>query len=96
VTELRPEEAKGVIVITQGRVDWYSANLGHGFILSEDGATKAFVRHEDIVAGEEENLQNNDRVSVAGEEENLQNNDRVSCEVAQGMEGPEARNVSRG
>jgi cold shock CspA family protein len=47
-----------VIVITQGRVDWYSANLGHGFILSEDGATKAFVRHEDIVAGEEENLQN--------------------------------------
>ena len=81
MTELRPEEAKGVIVITQGRVDWYSANLGHGFILSEDGATKAFVRHEDI---------------VAGEEENLQNNDKVSCEVAQGMEGPEARNVSRG
>jgi hypothetical protein len=26
--------------------------------LSEDGATKAFVRHEDIVAGEEENLRN--------------------------------------
>jgi cold shock protein len=67
----------------QGRVDWYSANLGHGFILSDDGATKAFVRHEDIVA------------RVAGEEENLENNDRVSYEVAQGKEGPEAKNVSR-
>jgi cold shock protein len=69
-----------VAVIAQGRVDWYSANLGHGFILSEHGVTKAFVRHKDI---------------VAGEEGNLQNNDRVSYEVARGMEGPEARNVSR-
>jgi cold shock protein len=69
-----------VDVMMQGRVDWYSANLGHGFILSEDGATKAFVRHADI---------------VAGEKENLANNDRVYYEVAQGMEGPEARNVSR-
>jgi len=66
--------------MAQGRVDWYSANLGHGFILSEDGVTKSFVRHKDI---------------VAGEEGNLQNNDRVSYEVARGMEGPEARNVSR-
>jgi cold shock CspA family protein len=46
--------------MTQGRVDWYSTNLGHGFILSEDGGTKAFVRHKDIVAGEEEKLENND------------------------------------
>jgi cold shock CspA family protein len=70
-------------IMAQGRVVWYSANLGHGFILSEDGATKAFVRHEDIVA------------RVAGEEENLENNDRVSYEVIRGTEGPEARNVSR-
>jgi CspA family cold shock protein len=69
-----------VDVMAQGRVDWYSANLGHGFILSEDGGTKAFVRHKDI---------------VAGGEENLENNDRVSYEIAQGREGPEARNVSR-
>jgi cold shock protein len=68
-----------VDTMAQGRVDWYSANLGHGFILSEDGATKAFVRRNDI---------------VAGEEENLENNDRVSFEVIQGTEGPEARNVS--
>ncbi len=66
--------------MVQGRGDWYSSNLGHGFILSEDGAMKAFMRHEYI---------------AAGEEENLANNDRVSYEVIQGMEGPEARNVSR-
>jgi cold shock CspA family protein len=72
-----------VDIMTQGRIDWYSANLGHGFILSEDGATKAFVCHEDIVA------------RVAGEEENLENNDRVPYKVIQGTEGLEARNVSR-
>ena len=74
------EGRKGVDVMAQGRVDWYSANLGHGFILSEDGATKAFVRRKDI---------------VTGEEENLENNDKVSYEVIQGAEGSEARNVSR-
>lgn len=66
--------------MVQGRVDWYSANLGHGFILSEDGVTKVFVRHKDI---------------AASEEENLENNARVSYEVVQGMEGAEARNVTR-
>jgi cold shock CspA family protein len=69
-----------MIVMAQGRVDWYSANLGHGFILSEEGATKAFVRRKDI---------------VAGEEENLENNDKVAYEETQGTEGPEARNVSK-
>jgi cold shock CspA family protein len=48
--------------------------------LSEDGATKAFVRRKDI---------------VAGEEESLENNDKVAYEETQGMEGPEARNVSK-
>ena len=66
--------------MVRGRVDWYSANQGHRFIIPEDRGPKAFVRRKDI---------------VAGEEENLDNNDRVSYEVAQGMEGPEARNVSR-
>jgi CspA family cold shock protein len=69
-----------VDVIVQGRVDWYSDSLGHGFILSEDGRTKAFVRRKDI---------------VTAEEENLENNDKVSYEVIQGAEGSEARNVSR-
>jgi cold shock protein len=66
--------------MAQGRVDWYSANLGHGFILSEDGVTKAFMRREDM---------------VASEEEDLENNDRVSYEATQGTDGPEVRNVSR-
>ncbi len=76
----RSEGVKGVDVMVQGRVDWYSNNLGHGFISSEDGGTKAFVRRKDI---------------LTGEEENLENNDKVSYEVIQGMEGPEARNVSK-
>ncbi len=76
----RSEGVKGVDVMVQGRVDWYSNNLGHGFISSEDGGTKAFVRRKDI---------------LTGEEENLENNDKVSYEVIQGTEGPEARNVSR-
>ncbi len=43
----------------RGRVAWYSAELGHGFIIPEDGGPKAFVRREDIKAGEEETLENN-------------------------------------
>jgi cold shock CspA family protein len=66
--------------MVQGRVDWYSANLGHGFISPEDGDQKAFVRRKDI---------------VIGEEENLENNDKVSYKAIQGTEGSEARNVSR-
>lgn len=66
--------------MTRGRVDWYSASLGHGFIMPEDGSPKAFVRREDL---------------AAGEEENLENNDRVSYEIIRSVEGPEARNVSR-
>ena len=62
----------------RGRVAWYSANLGHGFIIPEDGGPKAFVRREGI---------------KAGEEETLENNDRVSYEVFQGREGLEAKGV---
>jgi cold shock CspA family protein len=76
----RLEGGKGVTVMAQRRVDWYSANLSHGFILSEDGATKAFMRRKNI---------------VAGEEEKLENNDKVSYEVIHGTEGSEAKIVSR-
>ena len=62
----------------RGRVAWYSANLGHGFILPKDGGPNLFVRHEDI---------------KAGEEETLENNDRVYYEVLQGREGLEAKGV---
>jgi cold shock CspA family protein len=54
--------------------------MGHGFIKAEDGGPMAFVRREDL---------------AAGEEEDLKDNDEVSFEVVQGTEGPEARNVSR-
>ena len=65
--------------MARGRVDWYGANQGYGFIIPENGDPKAFVRREDIKAGEE----------------HLENNDEVSYEAFQGAEGPEARNVSR-
>ncbi len=76
----RSEGGKGVDVMVRGRVDWYSDSLGHGFISPEDGSPKAFVRRKDI---------------VTGEEKTLENNDKVSYEVIQGVEGPEARNVSK-
>ena len=47
----------------RGRVAWYSAELGHGFILPEDAGPNLFVRRDDIKAAEQETLENNDRVS---------------------------------
>jgi len=64
--------------VPRGRVAWYSANLGHGFILPKDGGPNLFVRHKDI---------------KAGEEETLENNDRVYYEVLQEREGLEAKGV---
>ena len=65
----------------RGRVDWYSTNLGHGFIMPEDGGLKAFVQRKDIVAGQEKALEKNDKEAFEGN---------------QGKEGPEGRDVSRG
>ena len=62
----------------RGRVAWYSAELGHGFILLEDRGPNLFVRREDI---------------RAAEQETLENNDRVSYEVVHGPEGLEAKGV---
>jgi cold shock protein len=64
----------------QGRVKWYSANLGHGFILPDDEGAELLVVHEEI---------------VGSGLKSLENNARVSYEAAAGREGPEARNVSR-
>jgi len=64
----------------EGRIAWYSVNLGHGFIIPDDRGPKAFVRREDI---------------KAGEEETLEDNDRVSYEVFEGPEGLEAKGVQR-
>ena len=66
--------------MTRGRVHWYTKGTGRGFIKPDDGGPMAFVRREDL---------------AAGEEENLKDNDEESFEVVQGTEGSEARNVSR-
>ena len=65
----------------RGRIAWYSVNLGHGFIIPDAEGPNVFVRRENI---------------VAGEERTLKNNDLVSYEVTQSEEGPEAKNVSKG
>ena len=67
--------------MTRGRIKWYSANLGYGFIIPEDGSTEAFLRREDI----------------AGDDgfTDLGNGAEVTYEAVQGSEGPEARNVSK-
>jgi cold shock CspA family protein len=72
-----------VDVMAQGRVDWYSVNLGYGFIYpqgQDPRETKIFMSREDI---------------KASEEEKMENNVLVSYELVQGTEGPEARSVSR-
>ena len=76
----RPVGGYRFVGMPQGRVAWYSANLGHGFIIPDDRGPKPFVRREGI---------------KAGEEETLENNDRVSYEVFEGPEGLEAKGVSK-
>jgi cold shock CspA family protein len=70
-------------VMARGRVDWYSVNLGYGFIFPQGAYprdTKIFMSREDI---------------KAGEEEKMENNAWVSYEVVLGSEEAEARSVSR-
>ncbi len=65
----------------RGRVKWYSANLGYGFIVSEDGSAEAFMRRENIAGGDEF--------------EDFENGIEVTYEAVQSTEGLEARQVSR-
>jgi cold shock CspA family protein len=46
--------------VTRGRVDWYSAVLGYGFIIPDDGSTKVLVRRTDTEGSEP--LENGDTV----------------------------------
>ena len=62
----------------RGRVDWYSAALGYGFILPNDESLRAFVKQEDV---------------LDEEPESLKNGVNVTYEAVQGTEGVEARNV---
>ena len=66
--------------MARGRVKWYSADLGYGFIIPDDGGVEVLVRHEEI-AGD-------------GEFKSLDNNAEVSYEAVRGEEGAEAKKVS--
>ena len=74
----RPVDGYRFVGMPRGRVYWYSANLEHGFIVPDDRGSKVFMRREDI---------------KAGEEETLEDNDMVSYEVVEGPEGLEAKGV---
>ena len=67
--------------MARGRVKWYSADLGYGFILPEDGGVEVLVREEDITGDGSRSL-----------EEDAE----VTYEVVQGREGPEAKKVCEG
>lgn len=47
----------------RGRVDWYSAALGCGFIIPGDGSTKVLVRDADIEGDGSSSLENGDEVT---------------------------------
>jgi cold shock CspA family protein len=66
--------------MAQGRIHWYSKELGYGFVLSGNGATKYLVRSTEI---------------ASGEEDTLENNDEVTYELSQGREGQEATKVRK-
>jgi CspA family cold shock protein len=65
--------------MARGRVKWYSAALGYGFILPDDGGVEVLVREEDIAG-------NGSR--------SLEEDAEVAYEVVQSQEGPEAKKVS--
>ncbi len=62
----------------RGRVDWYSAALGYGFILPNNESARALVRQENV---------------LDEEPESLKNGANVTYEAVQGTEGVEARNA---
>jgi len=66
--------------MAEGRIKWYSHNLGHGFIICEDPLGDVFIRSEDI------------RGSDAW---SLNTGDKVTFEVIDAPEGKEARTVSK-
>jgi cold shock CspA family protein len=46
--------------VTRGRVDWYSAVIGYGFIIPDDGSTKVLMQRTDIEGSDP--LENGDKV----------------------------------
>jgi len=65
--------------MAKGKVKWFNASKGFGFITAEDG-TDAFVHHGDIQA---EGFKS------------LREGDEVEFELTQGPKGPKAVNVRK-
>jgi cold shock CspA family protein len=66
--------------MAEGRIKWYSHQLGHGFIICEAPLGDVFVRSEDI---------------MGGDPWSLGTGDKVIFEVVDAPEGKEARTVSK-
>jgi cold shock CspA family protein len=66
--------------MAEGRIKWYSHDLGHGFIMCEDPLGDVFMRSEDI---------------MGGDPWSLGTGDKVTFEVVDAPEGKEARTISR-
>jgi CspA family cold shock protein len=66
--------------MAEGRIKWYSPQLGHGFILCEDPSGDVFMRSEDM---------------TDGDPWSLDTGDKVTFEVVDAPEGREARTVSK-
>jgi CspA family cold shock protein len=63
-----------------GRVKWFNAEKGFGFIVPDDGSDDVFVHFSAI--------------TMEGYK-TLEEGERVNYEVTQGPKGPQAANVSR-
>ena len=66
--------------MAEGRIKWYSHQLGHGFIVCKDPAEDVFMRSKDIAVGDPWAFD-------AGV--------KVTFDVVDSPQGKEARNVSK-
>ncbi len=66
--------------MAEGRIKWFSHQLGHGFILCEEPLGDVFMRSEDI---------------TGGDPRSLDTGDKVTFELLDAPEGKEARGVSK-
>jgi CspA family cold shock protein len=64
--------------VSTGKVKWFNANKGYGFITPDDGGADLFVHHSEI--------------KTAGFA-SLEEGQKVEFEVGQGKKGPCATNV---
>jgi len=68
--------------MSKGKVKWFNADKGYGFITPDDGGKDLFVHHSEIKSG--------------GGYATLNEGQSVEYEVGQGQKGPCANNVIPG